>query len=66
MGKQLLLLVLNQIITPANAGLQGLFFFQMHSHLLREGGGGVFGFDVWGFFLLANGEEKQKAEARHK
>lgn len=65
MGKQLLLLVLNQIITPANAGLRGLFFFQMYSHLLREGGG-VFGFDVWGFFLLANGEEKQKAEARRK
>lgn len=44
MGKPLLLLVLNQIITPVNVGLQGLFFLQTHSHLHREVGG-LFSFD---------------------
>jgi len=50
MRKKLLLLVLNQIVTPAIAGLQGLFFYQPYSYLLGEVGG--FCLVLMGFFFF--------------
>lgn len=59
MGKQLLLLVLNQIKTPANSGS----FFRDRAACSKKG------FRLVCFFFSCsqmNGEEKQKAETRHK